>query len=78
MHLAVLIETMRREEYEFAISKPQVILKKVEGTDWEPIERAHIEVPQQYSGTVIEELSRRRGEMQALQVSDQDIASFNF
>ncbi|MBI1381544.1 MAG: translational GTPase TypA [Planctomycetaceae bacterium] len=63
MHLGVLIENMRREGYEFAVAKPQVILKEVDGEICEPFERATIEVPTVHAGRVIEFLGRRRGEM---------------
>jgi GTP-binding protein len=78
LHLAVLLEAMRRENYEFCISKPQVILKKEEGQTLEPMEIAHVEVPQEYSGAVIEELSRRKGEMRSLNTSEQGITSIDF
>jgi GTP-binding protein len=78
LHLAVLIEAMRREGYEFTISKPQVIIKEVEGSLQEPYEVVHIEVPQEYSGTVIEELSRRKGEMRALNTNEHNITSIEF
>jgi GTP-binding protein len=78
LHLAVLIEAMRREGYEFVISKPQVIIKKVDGVDHEPMEVAHVEIPQEYSGPVIEELSRRKGEMRALNTNEHDITSIEF
>lgn len=78
LHLAVLIEAMRREEYEFVISKPQVILKKVDGEDYEPMEVAHVEIPQDYSGAVIEELSRRKGEMRALNTNEHNITTLEF
>lgn len=61
LHLSVLIEAMRREGYEFSVSKPCVILKEVEGVKCEPMERVHIDVPQEFSGTVIEELSAAKG-----------------
>jgi GTP-binding protein len=78
LHLAVLIEAMRRENYEFTISKPQVIIKEIEGVRQEPYEAVHIEVPQEYSGTVIEELSRRKGEMRALNTNEHNITSIEF
>lgn len=78
LHLAVLIEAMRREGYEFVISKPQVILKETNGVQEEPMELAHIEVPQEYSGAVIEELSRRKGEMRALNTNEHNITSLEF
>ena len=74
LHLAVLIEAMRREDFEFSISKPQVIIRDGE----EPIERVHIEVPEEFSGGVIEELSRRKGEMQNLQTNEHNITTLEF
>lgn len=78
LHLAVLIEAMRRESYEFTISKPQVIIKEVQGVRQEPYEIVHIEVPQEYSGSVIEELSRRKGEMRALNTNEHNITTIEF
>ncbi len=78
LHLAVLIEAMRREDYEFTLSKPQVIIKEIDGVKHEPLEIAHIEVPQQFSGSVIEELSRRKGEMRALNTNEHDITTLEF
>lgn len=78
LHLAVLIEAMRRENYEFSVSTPRVIIKEIDGVKHEPIERVHIEVPQEYSGAVIEELSRRRGEMQLLDTDENGITSIDF
>ncbi|MFT5199529.1 MAG: GTP-binding protein [Planctomycetota bacterium] len=63
MHLSVLIENMRREGYEFAVGKPQVITKDVDGTRCEPFERASVEVPSENAGRIIEYMGRRRGEM---------------
>lgn len=78
LHLAVLIEAMRREGYEFVLSKPQVIIKKIDGEDFEPMEVAHIEVPQEFSGAIIEELSRRKGEMRSLSTNEHEITSIEF
>jgi len=65
LHLSVLIENMRREGYEFAVSKAEVIYKKDDdGTLLEPMETAVIDVPEDYSGNVIEKLSQRKGELQ--------------
>jgi len=63
LHLSILIETMRREGYEFAVTRPEVILKTVDGVICEPIERLFVEVPSEYVGTVIEGLGTRRGEL---------------
>lgn len=66
LHLSILIETMRRENYEFAVSRPTVILKKDEATGQtlEPIETAIIEVPEDYVGVVMEKLCSRKGEIE--------------
>jgi GTP-binding protein len=78
LHLSVLLEAMRRENFEFTISKPRVIIKKIDGVDHEPMEVAHIEVPKEFSGAVIEELSRRKGEMRALNTNENDITTIEF
>lgn len=78
LHLSVLVEAMRREGYEMTLSKPRVVIKVVNGIKEEPIERVHIEVPQEYSGTVIEELSRRKGEMQSLDTNEHGICKIEF
>ncbi|MBI4142579.1 translational GTPase TypA, partial [Candidatus Uhrbacteria bacterium] len=64
LHLAILIEKMRREGYELQVSRPKVILKTVNGETTEPIERVTVEAPDAYVGAIIEELGKRRGEMQ--------------
>lgn len=64
LHLSVLIENMRREGYEFAVSKPEVLYKIAEdGKKLEPMEHAYIDVPDEFSGSVIEKLSSRKGEL---------------
>ncbi|MCR5822928.1 MAG: translational GTPase TypA [Lachnospiraceae bacterium] len=64
LHLSVLIENMRREGYEFAVSKAEVLYKTGEkGEKLEPMERAYIDVPDEFSGVVIEKLSQRKGEL---------------
>lgn len=63
LHLSVLIETMRREGYEFQVSKPEVIIKQVDGVKCEPEELLMIDVPEGYSGVVIEKLGRRKARM---------------
>ena len=65
LHLSVLIENMRREGYEFAVSKAEVLYKTDEnGKRLEPMELAYVDVPEEFSGTVIEKLSQRKGELQ--------------
>ncbi len=66
LHLAILIETMRREGYEFQVSRPEVIYKRIDDVMCEPMEHVIIDVPDEYVGTVIENLGRRRGEMKNL------------
>jgi GTP-binding protein len=63
LHLAILIETMRREGYELQVSQPEVIFKEEEGVKKEPFERVSIIVPGNYQGAVIEEVGRRRAEL---------------
>ena len=63
LHLSVLIENLRREGYEFQVSKPEVMFKQIDGKKNEPIEIATIDVDQQYTGSVIEKLGRRKGEL---------------
>ena len=62
MHLSILIETMRREGYEFQVSPPRVLFKTIDGKKCEPIERVVVDVPSEYVGSVIEKLGRRKGE----------------
>jgi GTP-binding protein len=68
LHLSILIEKMRREGYEFQVSRPQVILKKEDGKTLEPMEILSVEVPEVYMGAVIEELGARRGTMLNMQL----------
>ncbi len=66
LHLSVLIENMRREGYEFAVSKAEVIYKKEDGQKLEPMERCFIDVPEEFSGSIIEKLSQRKGELKGM------------
>ncbi len=68
LHLGILIENMRREGYEFQVSQPQVIYREVNGQPYEPYEYLVIDVPDESSGSCIERLGQRRGEMQDMQV----------
>ena len=63
LHLAILIETMRREGYEFQVGKPKVIFKQINGKRCEPMELLTIDVPQEFMGTVMEALGTRRAEL---------------
>ncbi len=64
LHLTVLIETMRRQGYEFQVSKPEVLFKEIDGVKCEPIERLVADVPEEYAGAVIEKIGRRKGVME--------------
>ena len=63
LHLSVLIETMRREQYELQVGQPRIIIKEVDGVKCEPIETLSIDVPEAFSGKVIELVTARKGEM---------------
>lgn len=67
LHLSILIERMRREGYEFQVTRPQVIMKEVNGKLFEPYEELTIDVDEQYMGTVIERLGSRRGSIREMQ-----------
>ena len=79
LHLSVLIESMRREGYEFAVSKAEVIYKTDErGKKLEPQELAYIDVPDEYSGAVIQNLSERKGELQGMSVGENGVTRLEF
>ncbi|MDP4596794.1 MAG: translational GTPase TypA [Crocinitomicaceae bacterium] len=63
LHLSVLIETMRREGYELQVGQPQVIIKEIDGVKCEPVEELTIDLPEVNSGTAVEAVTRRKGEM---------------
>jgi GTP-binding protein len=68
LHLGILIETMRREGYEFAVSRPEVIVKDIGGKSHEPFEKLLIDVPEEFMGSVIQDLGPRRAELQNMHV----------
>ena len=70
LHLSILIENMRREGYELQVSRPEVIIKEIDGVKCEPFERVQIDTPEEYMGAIIESLSNRKGEMQDMQHND--------
>jgi len=78
LHLAVLIEAMRREGFELCLSKPRVIIKEENNEKLEPIEKVLIEVPEQYSGSVIQELSQRQGILQHVFTTEQGLTNIEF
>ena len=63
LHLSILIENMRREGFELQVSKPEVIVKTIDGVRCEPVENVQIDVPEEYTGSVIESMGERKGEM---------------
>ena len=67
LHLSILIETMRREGYELQVGQPQVIIKEIDGMKHEPIESLTIDVPEEFSGKVIELVSQRKGELMVME-----------
>ncbi|MFN2341680.1 MAG: translational GTPase TypA, partial [Halanaerobium sp.] len=66
LHLSILLENMRREGYEVSVSKPEVLMKEIDGRKHEPIEKVMVELPEKYSGTVIDKLNKRKGIMHSL------------
>lgn len=78
LHLAILLEAMRREGFEFCVGRPTVIIREVDGERHEPIARADVTVPEEHSGTVIEQLSLRRGEMHHFHTDEHGICQIQF
>ena len=66
MHLSILMETMRREGYEFQVSPPRVLLKEMDGQTCEPLEQLVVDVPEEYMGSVMEKMGSRKGELQSM------------
>lgn len=77
LHIAILIERMRREGFEFQVGRPQVIDKLVDGKTLTPYEQVFIESPEQYSGTVMQKMGQRRGELKDMR-TDNGIVSMDF
>lgn len=78
LHLAILIERMRREGYEFQVSRPQVIIKEIDGKKMAPYERIFIEVPQDFSGIVMQKLGARKAVLEDMSTDDKGIVYFQF
>jgi len=78
LHLSVLIENMRREGYEFQVSNPVVIYKEIDGQVCEPIERLSIDVPDEFTGTVMESMTKRKGEMTNMTPASQGYTRLEF
>lgn len=67
LHLTILLENMRREGFELAVSRPRVLLKEVDGVKMEPYELLTVDVEEEHQGSVMEELGRRKGDLQDMQ-----------
>jgi len=78
LHLAILIERLRREGYEFQVSQPQVIVKKKDGQTLIPYEEVFIEVPHEYQGAVIQKLNSRQGELKEIKTNRDNITHLEF
>lgn len=78
LHLSILIETMRREGFEFQVSKPQVLFKEIDGIQHEPIEHLVVDVPDEYTGAVMEKLGNRKAEMANMQPVSQGYTRLEF
>ncbi len=78
LHLSILIETMRREGYEFQVSRPKVIMKEENGVMMEPVELLIVEVPENYVGAVIEKLGSRKGELENMGTRDGGMSHLEF
>ena len=78
LHLSILIETMRREGFEFQVSRPQVIMKEIDGKIHEPVEILSIEVPEEYVGVVIEKIGARKAEMTNMSPKDGGMTLLEF
>lgn len=78
LHLSVLIENMRREGYEFQVSNPVVIYKEIDGVKCEPVERLTVDVPEEYTGVVMDEVIQRKGEMTNMAPTTQNYTRLEF
>ena len=78
LHLSILIENMRREGYELSVSKPEVIFHEIDGVKCEPFERVVINVPNDYSGTIISDLSERKGNMELMEPAEDNYVRLEF
>ncbi len=78
LHLSVLIENMRREGYEFQVSNPVVIYKEIDGVKCEPIERLTVDVPEEFTGVIMDSIIARRGEMVNMEPTTQNYTRLEF
>jgi GTP-binding protein len=73
LHIAILIENMRREGFELQVSQPHAIVKTIDGVECEPYEEVTIDIPEEFQGTVIEKLGKRKGVMKDMKIKDNQI-----
>ena len=78
LHLSILIENMRREGYELGVSKPEVITKDIDGVKCEPYEKVIVTVPSEYSGTIINDISERKGTMELMEPAEENYVRLEF
>ena len=78
LHLSILIENLRREGYELSVSKPEVIFKEIDGQKCEPYEKVIISVPNDYSGTIISDISERKGTMEIMEPGEENYVRLEF
>lgn len=78
LHLSILIENMRREGYELGVSKPEVITKDIDGVKCEPYEKVIVTVPSEYSGTIINDISERKGAMELMEPAEENYVRLEF
>ncbi|MBI4089195.1 MAG: translational GTPase TypA [Candidatus Levybacteria bacterium] len=78
LHLSILIETLRREGYEFQVERPEVITKVIDGVEMEPVEDLIVDVPQEFQGIVTRELGERRGKMTNMTIDGKDNIRFEY
>ena len=78
LHLSVLLENMRREGYELSVSKPQVLLKEIDGVKCEPFEKVIVNTPSDYASTIISDLQERKGLLLSMQTTDDNYTHMEF
>ena len=78
LHLSVLLENMRREGYELSVSKPQVLIKEIDGVKCEPFEKVIVNTPSDYASTIISNLQERKGLLLSMQTTDDDYTHMEF
>lgn len=78
LHLSVLLENMRREGYELSVSKPEVLIKEIDGVKCEPFEKVIINTPTDYSGTIINDLQERKGILEVINNTSEDYVHLEF